>query len=131
LLYVDLVQGLQNDEYAVEFLQQMVKPAGLISTRMPVVSKAKKKSMLAVQRIFLLDMHALKTGYRLLETNQPDFVEVLPGVMPHMIREIVQRTQVPVLAGGLIRTLDDVKQALSAGAVAVTTSNEQLWQTNL
>lgn len=127
LLHVDLIQGLRSDEYAVEFLQQTVKPAGLISTRTPVISKAKRKSLIAVQRVFLLDTHALKTSYRLIEQFQPDFIEVLPGVVPHMIREISKQVDVPILAGGLIRTPDEAKEAIEAGAVAVTTSNEQLW----
>jgi glycerol uptake operon antiterminator len=44
-----------------------------------------------------------------------------------MIHEIVQRAGVPVFAGGLIRTVEEVEQALKAGATAVTTSNPQLF----
>jgi glycerol uptake operon antiterminator len=32
-----------------------------------------------------------------------------------------------VLAGGLIRTAEEVHNALEAGASAVTTSNRELW----
>ncbi len=42
LLHVDLVQGLRSDEYGAEYLCQKVKPAGLISTRTPVIQMAKK-----------------------------------------------------------------------------------------
>ncbi|WP_307251803.1 glycerol-3-phosphate responsive antiterminator [Croceifilum oryzae] len=128
LLHVDLVQGLRSDEYAAEFICQTIRPAGLISTRTPVVSVAKKKSLIAIQRVFLLDAHALNTSYRLLESFKPDFVEVLPGIMPHIIREVVEHTGIPALAGGLIRTEDEVRQAIQAGAVAATTSSEKLWK---
>lgn len=128
LLHVDLIQGLRSDEYAAEFLCQTIKPAGLISTRTSVVAVAKKKSLIAIQRIFLLDQHALNTSYRLLQTFKPDYIEVLPGVIPHIIQEVAEKTQVPVLAGGLIRTKEEVRQALDAGAVAVTTSSEKIWK---
>jgi glycerol uptake operon antiterminator len=128
LLHVDLIQGLRNDEHAAEFLCQQIKPAGLISTRTQVVHVAKKKKLIGIQRIFLLDTHALETSYRLLETSRPDYVEVLPGIIPHMIREVHERTGIPVLAGGLIRTREEAEQALSAGAVAVTTSNRSIWK---
>lgn len=128
LLHADLIEGLKNDEYAAEYLCQIVKPAGLISTRAGVIAKTKQNGLLAIQRLFLLDSSALDKSYRLLERTRPDFVEVLPGVIPHMIREVYERTNVPVFAGGLIRTTEDVERALAAGARAVTTSNAALWK---
>jgi glycerol uptake operon antiterminator len=128
LLHVDLIQGLRSDEYAAEFLCQLIKPAGLISTRTPVVQIAKKKSLIAIQRIFLLDNHALNTSYRLLSSFKPDYIEVLPGVIPHIIKEFAEKVETPILAGGLIRTREEAKEALKAGAVAVTTSSEKIWR---
>lgn len=55
-------------------------------------------------------------------------IEVLPGAMPSIIAEIHQRIQIPIFAGGFIRSIDDVNNALQAGAAAVTTSNKQLWK---
>jgi glycerol uptake operon antiterminator len=126
LLHADLVQGLKGDEYAAQFLCQSIRPAGLISTRLPVIKEAKKKGLIAIQRLFLLDSQALKTSYRLLDTNRPDYIEVLPGIIPTIIKEIVTNTNIPTLAGGLIRTKEDVRQALAAGAVAVTTSEPKI-----
>lgn len=127
LLHVDLVQGLRSDEYGAEYLCQKVKPAGLISTRTPVIQMAKKRSLIAVQRIFLLDSHALNTSYRLIRSFQPDYIEVLPGIIPHIIQEISENINVPILAGGLIRTAEEAREALQAGAVAITTSEEKIW----
>jgi glycerol uptake operon antiterminator len=127
ILHVDLIQGLKNDEYAAEFLCQMVKPAGLISTRTPVVQVAKKRKIIAIQRVFLLDTHALETSYRLLQLSQPDYIEVLPGIIPHVIKEVAEITKIPILAGGLIRTKQELESALEAGAVAITSSNRKLW----
>lgn len=127
LLHADLVQGLRNDEYAAQFLCQDIKPAGLISTRKNVVLTAKKHNLISVQRLFLLDSIALESSYKLLETTKPNFIEVLPGVMPHIIKEVYSKTGIPIVAGGLIREKLEVKEALEAGASAVTTSRRELW----
>ncbi|MFT9850391.1 glycerol-3-phosphate responsive antiterminator [Aneurinibacillus sp. REN35] len=128
LVHVDLIQGLRNDEYATEFLCQEIKPAGVISTRKSAVMTAKKNKVLAIQRLFLLDTNALETSYRLVDQTQPDFIEVLPGVMPHIIAEVYEQVKIPVLAGGLIRTVSDAQMALNGGAIAVTTSRREIWK---
>lgn len=128
LLHSDLVEGLKNDEYAADYLCRHVRPAGLISTRASVIQKAKQNGVTAIQRVFLIDSGALEKSFVLLERTKPDFIEVLPGILPDMIREMHERTGIPILAGGLIRSVEDVEKALSAGAVAVTTSNKDLWR---
>lgn len=127
LVHADLIDGLKNDEYAAEFLCQQVRPAGLISTRASVIQKTKQNGLIAIQRLFLLDTGALEKSISLVEKTKPDFIEVLPGIMPTMIKEVAERTGIPILAGGLVRTAADAETALSAGAVAVTTSRRELW----
>lgn len=128
LLHADLIEGLKNDEFAADYLCRDVRPAGLISTRAGVVERTRRNGLLAVQRLFLLDTGALDKSYALLARTRPDFVEVLPGVVPHLIAEVRATTGIPVLAGGLIRTGTEVEQALAAGATAVTTSGIALWK---
>ncbi|MCP1306804.1 glycerol-3-phosphate responsive antiterminator [Paenibacillus tyrfis] len=127
LVHVDLIHGLKNDDYAIEFLCQSMRPAGIISTRSSAVATAKKHKVLGIQRHFLLDSIALDTTYRLSEKVAPDYIEVMPGVMPHIIAEMRSKLDIPILAGGLIRTNEDVELALGSGAVAVTTSRRELW----
>ena len=126
-LHADLIDGLKNDEYAADFLCQTIRPTGIISTRANVVMRVKQRGLVAIQRMFLLDSDALERGYRLLEKTRPDFIEVLPGIMPEIISEVKLHTGIPVIAGGLIRTTEHVNEALQAGATAITTSRKQLW----
>jgi glycerol uptake operon antiterminator len=128
LLHADLIQGLKHDEAAAQFLCQYIQPYGLISTHSAVLSVAKKHDILAIQRVFLLDSQSLETSLRVLASSTPDYVEVIPGAMPHVIAEVKSRAKVPLLAGGFLRTRADVEQALAAGATAVTTSQRQLWE---
>ncbi|MGJ9383648.1 glycerol-3-phosphate responsive antiterminator [Salipaludibacillus sp. CF4.18] len=127
LLHADLVQGLKSDEYAAQFLCRDIRPDGLISTRKGVLSTAKKAKLITIQRLFLLDSIALESSYNMLEHIEPDCIEVLPGVIPHIIQEIYQKTNIPIIAGGLIRTDEEVDSAINAGATTVTTSNRALW----
>src|SRR5699024_7257347 len=127
ILHFDLIQGLTPDEYGMEYLVRHIKPLGILSTRGHVIQLAKKNGLLAIQRIFLLDSLALEQNIKLSKRFQPDCIEVLPGVIPDVIEEIYEQTSIPVIAGGLVRRADEVEEAFSAGAIAVTTSNSDLW----
>lgn len=128
MIHADLIQGLKNDDYATEFLCQEFKPYGIISTRATVITKTKAKGLIAVQRIFLLDSYSLEKSYSLLEKTKPDYIEILPGIMPDTIKEISNRLLLPILAGGFVKTMEDVERALRGGATAITTSTEELWK---
>ncbi len=127
ILHADLIQGLKHDEAATQFLCQMVQPAGIISTHATVIATAKKNRVLAIQRVFLIDSHSLQTSYRVLQHSKPDYLEVLPGVLPNIIQEVRSSTDIPVLAGGFIRTREEVDAVVAVGATAITTSRKELW----
>jgi predicted Fe-Mo cluster-binding NifX family protein len=55
-------------------------------------------------------------------------IEILPGVIPKVIKNISASTRKPVVAGGLIDSKDDVIMALNAGATCVSTSKMEIWQ---
>lgn len=55
-------------------------------------------------------------------------IEILPGLMPKIIRRISRLVKVPVIAGGLISEKEDVVAALAAGATAVSTTNPSVWE---
>ncbi len=130
LLHTDLIQGLKSDEAGTQYLCQDIRPDGLISTHAQVITTAKKRGLLAVQRIFLIDSHSLETSYRVIQSAQPDYLEVLPGIIPSVIREVCVQTKLPVFAGGFLRTTQDVDAVLLAGASSVTTSDKTLWSYN-
>jgi glycerol uptake operon antiterminator len=54
----------------------------------------------------------------------------MPGIIPRVIGQINQKTNVPIIAGGLIQTQADVEKLLAAGAVSVSTSRHELWKIN-
>ena len=44
-----------------------------------------------------------------------------------MIKRINKVSRVPIIAGGLIADKEDVMNALDAGALAISTTNEMVW----
>jgi glycerol uptake operon antiterminator len=129
IVHVDLVQGLKTDEYGMEFLIRVIKVDGIISTRGNAIAIAKKNNLIAIQRLFLLDSHALEHNLKIINNVQPDYIEVLPGLIPKIIQEVNRATNIPVIAGGLIRHEEDIQAAYEGGAIAVTTSNHSLvWE---
>lgn len=127
IIHADLIQGLKSDRAAAEFLCQIIKPAGLISTRSDVLRVAKKNDVLAIQRVFLLDTLAIDTSLQLAKSVKPDVIEMLPGILPQWIERVQIETGIDVIAGGLIESEEDVNRAIQAGAKAVTSSNQPLW----
>ena len=83
--------------------------------------------MLAVQRFFMLDSIALVNIEKRLSFEAADAVEILPGAMPKVIRRLAAIVRKPVIAGGLISDKEDVLNALGAGAMAVSSSNPEVW----
>ena len=57
----------------------------------------------------------------------PDVIEILPGVMPKIIRKVNGISKVPVVAGGLISDREDVMLALDNGAVAISSTSKKVW----
>ena len=56
-----------------------------------------------------------------------DFIEILPGVMPKIIRKICKMVKIQVIVGGLITDKEDIVAALDAGAISVSSTNPKVW----
>lgn len=126
-VHIDLMDGFSNREAAVDGLVRISRPDGIISTRMNLVRRAQQLGLAGILRAFLLDSMSVATLLQQLEGNRPDYVEVLPGILPTVIREITEKTSIPLIAGGLIRSKQDVIQALQAGVTAVSSSSPKVW----
>lgn len=129
IVHLDLIDGLANREISVSFLKQNTRIDGVISTKPQLVRCAKEAGLITVQRFFLLDSMSLENLEKHISGEAADFIEILPGVMPKVIRHCVEKLRIPVIAGGLISDKEDVIAALGAGATAVSTTRESLWFT--
>jgi len=127
-VHVDLIEGLSSREIAVDFIAASTVASGIISTKAALVHRAKAHGLIAIQRFFLLDSLAIRNIERQIQQkDSADFIEVLPGLMPKIIRSLSLSLNKPVIAGGLISDKEDVVAALGAGALAVSSTNEAVW----
>lgn len=46
---------------------------------------------LTVQHLFMLDTQAYENGIRNLSNVKPDAIEIMPGLMPRVIREFFKK----------------------------------------
>lgn len=127
IVHLDLINGLGNKEEAADFIKKYTCADGIISTRPQTIKHAGSIGLFTILRLFILDSMALNNVNKQITTASPDMVEVLPGLMPRIIRQIRSMTSVPLIAGGLISEKGDVLDALNAGASCVSTTKEELW----
>ena len=131
MVHIDLIAGLSAKEISVEFIARQTRADGIITTKPALVRRAKELGIFAVLRFFVIDSLALKNIENLemqCGTSRPDFIEVLPGVMQKVLGRIAKVSRIPMIAGGLITEKEDVIAALSAGAIAVSSTNQDVWK---
>lgn len=127
MVHLDLVVGLSSKDIVVDFIKQNTQTDGIITTKPMLVKRAKELNLFTVLRYFMIDSMALENIRQQPHSIKPDFIEVLPGGMPKLIKEACKITRIPIIAGGLISDKDSVMAALSAGASAVSTTNPEVW----
>lgn len=127
IVHLDLVAGLSAKEVSVDFVKNNTEADGIISTKPVLVKHAMEVGLYGVCRTFIIDSIALSNLKKQLDVFKPDFVEVMPGIMPRVLEEMRSYTDVPIIAGGLLRDKRDILAAFDAGADAVSTTNPGLW----
>ena len=127
ILHIDLVEGLNNKEVVLRYIQEETKFDGIISIKPQMVKYAKTIGLYAVQRVFIYDTLSLNNAKKHI-MNECDAVEMLPGIMPKVIKTISNYCPYkPLICGGLIENKEEVIQALSSGAACVSTTKEDIW----
>ena len=127
LVHLDLLGGIGKDKAGIRYLARL-GVTGAITTKPQLVMFAREEGMIVIQRFFVMDSEALKSGINLLRSCKPDAVEILPASVPKsIIDELYRETSLPILAGGLLNTMEDVQHALDNGIHAVSTSKKELW----
>lgn len=128
LAHLDLIDGLQANRAGLDYLKEVVKIDGIISTKDSSISQANKLDLLTVQRFFALDSKSLANFKRSNPPSKADLVELIPGIMPRILKRFSQNYAVSLIAGGLIEDKTDIYRALDAGCLGVSTSKPELWQ---
>ena len=127
IVHADLVQGLSAKTEAIDYIKNNTKADGILSTKGNLVKHAVDIGLIGILRNFIIDSMAMENVKKQVELAPPDMIEIMPGIMPEIIEKLKNEIKLPLIAGGLISNKKDVIAALSAGADAVSTTKEELW----
>lgn len=124
-IHIDLADGIGKDKSGIEYLAKLGVD-GIISTKGQLIRYANDVGLVTVQRFFALDSKGVDSIGEMLESAKPDLIEIMPGIASKVIKRFVSGG-VPVIAGGLIETKQEITEALKNGAEAISTGKEDLW----
>lgn len=127
-VHIDKIEGLRADESAITFLKQTTDVQGILTTKQTLIKPAKKLGLHTVLRVFIIDSKSIKTAMYNIEESKPCAIEIMPGISAKIIKRFCEKTCLPIIAGGLIDTKEEVIACLNAGALAVSSSKETVWE---
>ncbi|MGI5849903.1 MAG: glycerol-3-phosphate responsive antiterminator [Christensenellales bacterium] len=126
-LHMDLIDGLAANAKALDYVKNRIGPSGIISTKSTLIKYAREKGIFCIQRFFMVDSASFDNAVKTVKKTKPSMVELMPGIIPHVIQRFTQAVDTPVIAGGLITRKEQIIEALSCGAIGVSTGNQSLW----
>lgn len=126
-VHIEMVDGIGRDASAVQYLAEVFRADGIVSTKSNAISAAKYAGLKTIQRVFAIDSGAFETAIKMIATSKPDKVELMPGLMPRVINEMKRRINRPLIVGGLIRYKDEIETALNSGADYVSVGDPEFW----
>ena len=127
LIYIDRVDGFSKDTWGLEYIVKNIPLDGIITSRENLVKLSKDMGVFTIRRTFIPDTSSLENVLDSMNKNRPHALEILPGTMPKVIKRIVDETKIPLIAGGLIYDFEDMWSCINAGAIAISTSNKDIW----
>lgn len=126
-IHFDFLEGMGRDNRAIDYISEVIRPEGIISTKSGCIKYAMEKGLFSIQRVFLIDSQSYDMAVKTAQSVQPDMLEILPGIIPEILKRITKQVSMPVIAGGFIESKEDIISTLAAGALAVSTGRKNLW----
>ena len=126
-LHMDLIDGLPASAKALDYVQHRIAPSGVISTKSTLIKHAREQGVFCIQRFFMVDSASYDNAVKTARKIRPNMVELMPGIIPEVLRRFTAEVDIPVIAGGLVTDRRQIIGALSAGALGVSTGCRALW----
>ena len=127
-IHVDMIDGLNSTNNGIDYIVNTVKPDGILTTKSNVVAHAYKNNINVIQRFFILDSLSYEKALLNIKENKIVAAEIMPGLMPKIIKKLSQEAHIPIITGGLIKEKEDVISVINAGALSVSTTETKLWE---
>jgi glycerol uptake operon antiterminator len=131
-VHIDMVTGLATNPMSIKYIMKNHnRNCGIITTKGNLVKEAVDLGISVIQRLFVIDSLSIENNVKTIKRMKPDAIEIMPGVMPKVIKKIQNEVpNTPIIAGGLIETEEEVIDILNHGGMAVSTTKENLWKVN-
>ena len=121
-VHIDLAEGIGKDEYGIRFVSELGAD-GIISTRSNM-----KIGMYTVQRFFIVDSHSVDTTIESAKASKADMIEIMPGTVSKVIKTLKKELGMPIVAGGLIETAEEIDEVVMCGAAAISLGKKEFWK---
>ncbi len=123
---VDLLEGGSGRDTVIRFLHRYTNADGVLSSKAAVLKAAKKLGFYTIHRFFIIDSFSFQNLEKQTAISEPDILEILPG-WPKLITWTREKTDIPIISGGMVCTHEDARASLDAGAVSISTTNDCMW----
>ncbi|MDP9877523.1 glycerol uptake operon antiterminator [Variovorax boronicumulans] len=130
IVNIDSCEGISPDKGGVEYLAE-IGATSLVSTRVATIQRANRAGLLTMQKVFVTDRSTWPRSVKALEQSDPNLVQLMPAPMLPHISAKERNALPPIVASGFVVTPNDVRSALAAGAVAVSTSDAAMWSLDI
>lgn len=127
-LHLEKIPGISQDKEGLRFISKFIQPTGIVATKPSLIKIAKQEGLVAIQRLFLIDSEAVENGLKVSREIKPDALELMPGLLPGIVKSIKEETEIPLITGGLIHYRSQIQDAIESGAMAASTGKQQLWR---
>lgn len=127
IVHVDLIVGLSAKEISIDFIKKYTKADGIISMKPALIKRANELGLFTIQRFYMIDGLTYANVAKNVKNSNPDVVEFMPAGLSKLIRYLVELIDKPIVASGLTQDQEDIIRALKAGALAIATTNRELW----
>ena len=126
-IHIDLAEGIGKDAAGITYIKNQGAD-GIISTRTNIIKLAKNIGLFTVQRFFIVDSQSVNTTIESALSSKPDMIEIMPGTICKVITKLKEKLSLPIVAGGMIETEDEINSAIHNGAAAISTGKTEFWR---
>lgn len=126
-IHIDSIDGFSKDTWGLEYIIKNIYPDGIITEKENLIKLSKSMGVFTIQRLLIMDSISLKNSVESIKKTRPNAIEILPGIMPKIIKKIRKDINLPIISSGLISDNEDLELALQAGAIAISSSKKSIW----
>ena len=122
---IDMIDGFSSRNSVIDFLKT-TELDGIISSKPNILRYAKEQGFFTIHRFFILDSSSWRSIERQLEISQADIINITPG-WTKVIQWTSEKFHTPIISSGLVCDKEIVIENLKAGALAICTTNHDVW----